>query len=480
MANDAGTPIPVWGIDVGSGVLHAVRTIRRDGGGFDVLAYEEVPAPESASEALIAYLKRKALKKHPLVVAQSSPSARLLGVHLSPDLVGMDDEDTRAELLELIHPEPDEVEFRHLSLGEDHFLVSAEDRGRVEGMIAALEGAGITCYGLTTSLQTMFRGLRETGLFTGDGVLIRVQPRWSDVLIVDGLQVIHQGIPIGSGELADDAGRQKLAGDVARLLDFRRSRAGREKEEEEEEPAVHRFLVVGLEKEVVAALAPHLPGELFSLSAESGKVRGRGRITTERALEIVALAPGAFGASISGAASPRRLQLAYRDLPATLSLPRGPTGTFVAAAAVVLLAVFVTWFGLTRDVAEVRDALARLEKPRMLAPTPEDLARLETMSGAARRLLSMPLAAERILEALPEAAAAPYETSALEISGREDGGFDAHLAVTFEGLADDLAASRIAGYLKHLDERFLGRTKIEPHAAGVTVHIRFAVEGDRP
>ena len=84
------------------------------------------------------------------------------------------------------------------------------------------------------------------------------------------------------------------------------------------------------------------------------------------------------------------------------------------------------------------EALERLQQPRIIHPAPEDVARLESLSRAARRRLALPLATERVVSVLPGSGAAPYTTSAMELVGREDGGFDAHLALSFSELAGDL------------------------------------------
>ena len=267
MANDGATPIPVWGIEVGGGCLRAVRAVRRDGGGYEILAFEEVSDATPGPDALISFIRRKGLKNHPLVIAISSPTARLLCSRLPMESVGMDDEDTRSELLEFIHQEPEDVEFRHLDLGGYRYLLSAENRIRVEGYIAALEGAGIPAYALTTSLETMLRVLRDHGYFPGDGLIIRVDRNWSDVILLDGEVIEHQGLPVGSTHLVTEEARRSLAADLSKLVEYHHHRKHLGREEAGEAPAA-RFLLLGLPPETAAAITPHLPGEVVALDIQ--------------------------------------------------------------------------------------------------------------------------------------------------------------------------------------------------------------------
>ncbi len=477
MANGGGTPIPVWGIEVGSGALRAVRAVRRDDGGFDLLTVLEQIDDDPGPESLVTFIRRHGLKKHPLIVAMSSPTINLRTPQLAMESVGMDDEDTRSELMEFIHQEPEDVEFRHEDLGQYRYLVSAENRMKVEAYIAALSGAGLPAYALTTSLETMLRMIRDHGLFTGDGVIVRVEPRWTDVILLDGDEVEYQGLPIGSNDLGTEESRRSLGADLKRLVEFRRHRK-RRTEGESEEDSPSRFLLLGLPPEVRARVTPHLPGEAVTLSASDTPIAGRGRIDPIRLHEILTVAPGAVGAAIAGTADPRRLQLAFRALPADISAPRGPVGLWIAAAALLVVAVGLAFFGMDAERKDLAVALSRLRQPRIIHPAPEDVERLASLSRAARRRLALPIATGKILDLLPGPGAAPYTTDALELIGRDDGGFDAHLALRFPELAPDIEASRIASWLLAVEARAPGRHKVEPTENGVVVHIRFPVEGE--
>jgi len=479
MANDGATPIPVWGIEVGGGCLRAVRAVRRDGGGYEILAFEEVSDATPGPDALISFIRRKGLKNHPLVIAISSPTARLLCSRLPMESVGMDDEDTRSELLEFIHQEPEDVEFRHLDLGGYRYLLSAENRIRVEGYIAALEGAGIPAYALTTSLETMLRVLRDHGYFPGDGLIIRVDRNWSDVILLDGEVIEHQGLPVGSTHLVTEEARRSLAADLSKLVEYHHHRKHLGREEAGEAPAA-RFLLLGLPPETAAAITPHLPGEVVALDIQDSPIRGSGRIDQIRLHGILTLAPGATGAAIAGTAIPRRLELAFRPLPETISVPRGPVALWLGAAALLLVAVAISFLGITAQRQELRDALERLQQPRIIHPAPVDIARLESLSRAASRRLALPTATKTILGVLPGPDAAPYSTDRLELLGREDGGFDAHLALQFNDVAANIESSRIAAWLASLDEKLPGGHQVEPREGGVVVHIRFEIEGESP
>ena len=169
---------------------------------------------------------------------------------------------------------------------------------------------------------------------------------------------------MGSAHLDTEEARRCLAADLTKLVEGHHHRKHHGREEAEEAPAP-RFLLLGLRPEIAAAVTPHLTGEVVTLNASESPIRGRGRIDQVRLHEILSLAPGAAGAAIAGTATPRRLELAFRAFPDEISAPRGPVGLWLGAAAMLLLAVSLSFAGISAGSRELTQALERLRKPRI-------------------------------------------------------------------------------------------------------------------
>ncbi len=90
----------------------------------------------------------------------------------------------------------------------------------------------------------------------------------------------------------------------------------------------------------------------------------------------------------------------------------------------------------------------------------------------------LPLTSKKILKLLPGPDTAPYATHALELTGREDGGFDAHLALRFDDVETSSGESRITAWLDNLGAEAPPGHTVEPQEDGVIVHFRFEIEGE--
>lgn len=423
--------VPVWGIEVGSRLVRAVRVARRPEDGYVLLDYREGPISAPGPEGLVAFVRRHRLWGHPLVLAIDSPSTRFRTVALSPAEASGDD--PRSALLEYVHPEPELIELHSREVGTNLHLLAAEDRARVESFLIALERADLPAYALMPALPAVDEAVRRSGLFVGDGVLLHLTDAWVDLVFLDGDSVRHLALPVGPEELATEEGRAGFADDFTRLLEYHRTRRPREEAE--------RIVLLGFPPAVAEALAPKLPARPIPFPGEAGPLRGKGRISLLRAMEIVRQAPAAVGAGIAGAASPRRLELALRPLPDPLPKPPQPIGAWLLAAALVLLAVGVAWFGVDRENRRLRDGLAFAPDANRVSAA--EAAEVRREMHALRRRLAWRETAGRILDALPGEDAAPWSTRSLEIS-RDGDGFAGRLEIFLPARADEDPAKRVA------------------------------------
>ena len=129
----------------------------------------------------------------------------------SPDSPSSTGEDARLDCLDHIHSEPEFVDFRWKQTGEDTRIICAEDRARVESYLLALEGAEAPAYALMSSIDALVGLMRRTGVFEGDGLLLRVRRRWTDAVFLDGSAVRHLGLPVGERDLEDESETEQQA-----------------------------------------------------------------------------------------------------------------------------------------------------------------------------------------------------------------------------------------------------------------------------
>ncbi len=415
----------VWGVEVGDSVIRAVRVARRAEGGFRLLAHRERRVEQGDPDALVAFLRKQGLLRHPLVIAVHDPGADLKTVFLPPELAGRDAQDLRMGLLEYVHPEPEQVDLRFRREDEDRVLLLVMDRARVEGYLVALERAAVPCYALVSDLEALHAAVRRSGLFEGDGVIVRILPGATDLLFLDGDTVGHLGLPAGADDLRTEEGAVTFASDVLRLIEYRRSRFPREGPE--------RIVLLGIDEEARRRLEPHLRVPVLPFPSDAASLHGRGGVALSEALEIARRAPAALGAALAAAASPRRLDLAFRALPDELPAPPAPAGTWIAAALLLWAALAVAWVGTAREVERLRGILAQREAPRAPAVAAETAARLRELVRRGRLALAFPAAVERVFRAVPGPDLAPYRTASLELSGGEDGSWSAEIRLLLPG-----------------------------------------------
>ena len=414
--------VPVWGIEVGGRVIKAARVSRRAEGGFWLLEYREEPAPSPGPEGAVEFLRRRNLLRHPVVLAVDSASSRFRTVALTAAEAAV--ENPHTALIEYVHPEPEEIELHSTPLAPAFHLLLAEDRARIEGYMIALERADLPAYGLCAALSALYEVVRRTGLFEGDGVVIRVGTGWSDLLFLDGPSVRHLALPLGRDDLARDDGRRAFATDFSRLLEYHRTRVPRDEGE--------RIVLLGIDGPDAEALASHLPARPLPFPGDAGPLRGKGKITLLRAMELIRVSPVAIGAAIAGAASPRRLELAYHDLPAELPAPPRPAAAWLGAAAVVWLAVLIALLGVRRENTRLDAALAgSASAPARVAP--RDVRAVEDLAASARRRISYSRAISRLAYLLPGKDSAPWRTDSIALTAGPAGGFRGLLSLRIAG-----------------------------------------------
>jgi len=406
--------VPVWGIDAGDGILRAIRLAPREEGGFLVLDYREEPAEGPGPEALVSFLRRRGLTRHAIAVAMLSPTSWFRSVRLAADDLARPRDDMAACLTEYIPREPADVDFRWTVTGENLYLLSAEERARVESYMIALETAQVAAYGLTAGSQALHSGVHRSGLLAGDGIVIRVLEAWTDLLLLDDGQAARQALPLGRRDLADEETRRLFADDVARLLEYHRTRVTREEPE--------RIVLLGLDEETGKAVGELLPVTPIPFPEDATPVRGGGRMSLPRALESCRAAPAALGAALSVVASPRNEELSLRPFPTVLPKPPSRGGSWIAAAVLLWATLAVAWLGLTAQ----RDHLqAIVDRPVREEPslTEENAAVLWHLSRLAMLRLAFPRAATAALRAVPGEDAAPFRTERLDLRATAEGGY---------------------------------------------------------
>ncbi|MHC4861333.1 MAG: hypothetical protein ACYTDY_14715, partial [Planctomycetota bacterium] len=417
MAGAGEEGIPVWGIDAGPDTIQAARVVRGADGELFLVDFAEAPSEGSGPDALVSFIRRRRLAKHPLVVAIHSASSRLGSVSLPMEQISTIAEEMRLACLEYIHPEPEYVDLRWTPANEDTQLICAEDRARVESYLVALETADVAAYGLVSSLDALLCGVRRAGVFQGDGVLLRVRPRWSDIILLDGDAVAHFGLPVGATELEEQAGREMVAADLAKIIEYHRVRVPREEAE--------RILVLGLPAPAAEELSSLLPGDSVTTPEDPGNLKGRGKVSASRTRDLLLESPDAVGAAVAGASVPRRLQLAFRALPDELPQPPRPALSWFAAALIVWVALALAWFATSRDVASLGDGLAALERSRILEHSveAETAERLQGLITEARFVEDFSHAVEGVFLTVPDETLAPYAAETITIHRALQGGY---------------------------------------------------------
>jgi hypothetical protein len=421
MAAEGG--VPVWGIEAGDRSIRAIRLAPRESGGFRVLDYREAEANGPFPDALVDFLVKRRLRRHPVAVAVLSPTSCFRSVRLAEDDLARPRNDMRATLADYVHPEPEGLDFRWTVVDENLYHVSAEDRARVESYIIALETARVSTYSIVGGAEALHAGVRRSGLLSGDAVVIRVLDAWTEILFLTDGQSARQAIPIGKRDLENAETRPVFVGDVQRLVEYQRTRM------EKEEP--ERFVLLGLDEATTRAVAELLPTPPINFPEDAAPVEGGRGKSLLAALGHCRAAPAALGAALGAVGRPRNEELSLRPFPAEIPPPPTPAGAWLTAAVLLWVAFAVAFFGVTRD----RDRL------RALADRPAEAAPLVTRDQAetARRLLDLagwrltfPAAAGRALESVPGEDASPYHTENLSLSGRPDGGYDVELSFVLE------------------------------------------------
>ncbi|MEN8148363.1 MAG: hypothetical protein ABFS86_00985 [Planctomycetota bacterium] len=465
MADD--NSVPVWGIEAGDDVIRAVRLAPGEDGGFRVLEYREEPAHGPGPEAAVAFLKRRGLKRHAVAVAMLSPTSWFRSVTLSEDELARPRDDMSAYLSEYIPPEPEDLDFRWTVTGENLYLISAEIRARVESYMIALESAQVYAYGLLGGIQALHAGVQRSGLLDGDGIVIRVLERWTDVLFLDDGHAARQALPVGRRDLRPDPGSEggsteahaTFAADLGRLLEYHRTRVPREEPE--------RVVLLGPDETTAAALSELLPGETLTFPADAAPLSGGSGLSLTRALAACRAAPAAVGAALSAVSAPRNEELSLRSLPTVLPKPPAGDRTWCAAAALLWIALLVGWFGLARDRDRLKEALSR-EMPARPAISRTDAAELSRLAHRAGMRLSFPRATARALAAVPGEAAAPFRTERLSLTADPDGAYRVQLTIVLPGASEDMKGPRVRAAI----ERFRKASGRDPILEGSGGEIR--------
>jgi len=457
MADDSG--VPVWGIEAGDGTIRAVRLAPREDGGFLVLDYREEPSSGPGPEALVAFLKHRGLTRHAIAVAMLSPTSWFRSVRLSPDDLARPRDDMAACLAEYIPPEPENIDFKWTVTGDNLYLVSAEERARVESYMIALETAQVPAYGLVTGCQALHAGIARSGLLAGDGVVIRVLESWTDVLLLDDGQAARQALPLGRRDLGDDGNRNLFADDVVRIIDYHRSRIDREEPE--------RIVLLGLDEASARAIGERLPGATIPFPEDATSVRGGGRFSLPKALEACRAAPAAVGAALSAVAVPRNEELSLRPLPTALPKPPSRGRRWLVASLLLWAAIGVAWFGLSAERDRLRDIVDQ-PVPTKPALLPEDAGLLTDLFRLAALRLAFPEAAATALRAVPEGEGAPFRADLLRISATPERAYDVDLSILLLNAGNDPKDPRIEA----VAEVFRRETGTSPIRAGAEGNFR--------
>jgi hypothetical protein len=279
----------------------------------------------------------------------------------------------------------------------------------------------------------VYEVVRRTGLFGGDGLVLRIGATWSDLLFLDGEKVRHLALPVGSEGLADPERRTAFAQDVERLLAYHRTRSPRDESE--------RIVLLGADAALTEALAGALPARPIPFPGDAGPVRGKGRVTLMKAMEVIRRSPASVGAAIAGASDPRHLELAYRKLPEKLPAPPRPGGAWLAAAVLVWIAVGLAFFGVDRDRTRLREALAAADHaPGSIEPA--EARAFQDLASAARRRLAWSEATSRLGFLLPAKESAPWRTETIDLETGPDGSFRGEVSLRLPGAAGEQGADR--------------------------------------
>jgi len=454
-------PVPVWGIEAGDDTLRAVRLAPGENGGFRVLEYREEPARGPGPEAAVTFLKRRGLKRHAVAVAMLSPTSWFRSVSLSEEEIARPRDDMTACLAEYIPPEPEEIDFRWTVTGDNLYLISADSRARVESYMIALESAQVYAYGLLGGTQALHAGVHRSGLLGGDGIVVRVLSKWTDVLFVDGGHAARQALPVGLRDLGSEEARTTFAADLGRLIEYHRTRTPREEPE--------RIVLLGLDDNAVAEIGAGLPGETCTFPADAEAVRGGGRVSLVKALAACRAAPAAVGAALSAVSNPRNEELSLRPLPTVLPKPPAGDGTWYAAAALLWIALVLGWVGLSRERDRLQEVLHRPPPERALI-TEEDAGALEDLAARARLHLAFPLAAVSALAAVPGRDGAPFHTERLTLDADPAGGYRVGITVVIENAGEGLKSERV----KSAARRFKQATGRDPVVNGSKGNVRLS------
>jgi hypothetical protein len=465
MAGEGG--VPVWGIEVGGRIIRAVRAVRRPEGGVTLLDYREGEATAPGAEGALAFLRKHHLRGHPLVLAIESPSTHLRTVALSPAESAGDD--VRGSLLEYVHPEPELVEIHSAPLGDRRHLLCAEDRARVESFLIALERADLPAYALLPGLAAVYECVHTSGLFPGDGIVIRVHSEWSDVLFLDGEQVRRLGLPVGAAALEGEETRQAFAQDLRRLIDYHRTRTPIEGEE--------RIALLGVPASVASALGPLLPAPPVAFPADAAPLRGKGRISLLRALELARLAPAAVGAAMAGASAPPHLALAFHDFPDRLPGPPRAGGTWIAAALLLWAAAGTVYFGVGRETDRLR-AADRAPGPAPTRVSTETAEAVRDLEQAGRRRLAYPEVIDALLRSLPDEPAAPWRVTSLGLDSRGSG-FRGEITLRLPGAAAADESDRVKAARKRARAATGAEPAVREDGEDLLITVRIPGEKDR-
>ena len=447
--------VPVWGIEVGRGKIRAVRAVRRGDDGFLLLDYREAEPGDESPEAIVSFLRKTGLRDHPLVIAIESPSAHLTSADLTEEESKQGADGLREILLEHVHQEPELIDLRFERRSDRTWTVCAEGRGHVEEYLLAMERAGLPAYALVSTLDVLVGAVRRTGLFEGDGILLRVKPRWTDVVFFDGDAVRHQGIPTGGDHLEEDGGAEALATDIKRLIDYHRTRSPREEPE--------RLVLTGLDGPAAERLSALLPERPLPFPGDAGPVKGKGRLAGTGVSDLLRTSPGAVGAALAGCASPRRLDMAFHTLPEALPRPMRRVPIWTAAAALLCLGLGFLIYRVKTDTARITEALAELQQGR--GPVAEGITKgtsetLRNLGGQARTALTVHAALEQLLGALPEAGQAPYRTEVLSVRVLPNGDTEARAAFLFPAAPEaDPEGRRVESFVERVNA---GGARAEP------------------
>ncbi|MCU0724634.1 MAG: hypothetical protein MUE73_02420 [Planctomycetes bacterium] len=453
------SPVPVWGIEAGPGYLHAARVVRTADGKLSVLAVEERRGDKPAHEAVSAFIRRRGIAGHPVVVSLVAPAPSFGTVVLSPEEMLQSAEELREGLLERVGPEADVVDLRYARTGPNVWLLCAEERARVEGLMVALESAGARSWSLVLSEDAVLTAVRTVLGFAGDGLILHVRPEWTSILFLDGSAIRRQSLPIGTRELLDPDRFAVFTADVGRVIEYHRTRVAR--------AAPERIILLGVEGDLRAKLAATLPSPPVATEPAESLFSSMGRVKPPRTEEFLLRAPGALGAAAAGALLPRRLDLAFRPLPETLSLPPGRSRSFFAAAAVLWLALAVAFAG-----GHLRKSRTP-PGPAPGAPSAESVARLRAAVSDARRSLAFPRALKALLACIPGDAAAPWSAEALELVVEEDDSCSGRLVLRLPDYDPASPGERGAALAAHGPPEFGAAPDGTPLA---TWRIRFEVQ----